>query len=284
MFYREHRPSAPLSQYVVLFWICEGYSAAHPRECVLPQGAFQLVVNLDREAIDNWAPGPRGLERVARGPVLITGVQTRPMLISTRDMRRIAGIVFRPGAAPAILGQPAHEFTNLDVDLAAGSLRERMLEAESAPAIFAVMEAWLLAQAGCGSPGHPAVSWAIRQWRQPGSYSLPDVLRKISYSERRFREVFRAQVGVPPKVYLRILRFQQALRQAAEGGELRWAALAQDCGYFDQAHFVHDFRAFCGFTPSEYAALKLHWTNHVAADFYNPSTFTSAMIEDTGAF
>jgi AraC-like DNA-binding protein len=57
-------------------------------------------------------------------------------------------------------------------------------------------------------------------------------------------------VGVTPKRYCRILRFQRALVGAHRGKRVDWAQLAVECGYWDQAHFIHEFRLFSGLTPT----------------------------------
>jgi len=76
--------------------------------------------------------------------------------------------------------------------------------------------------------------------------------------------MFREEVGLTPKLYCRIRRFQQVLALIRCGKPVEWADIALSCGYFDQAHFVHDFRAFSGITPSAYASHRGPHTNHVS--------------------
>lgn len=73
-------------------------------------------------------------------------------------------------------------------------------------------------------------------------------------SVRTLQRLFDEYVGVPPKWVVRRFRVQEAAERAREGGRVDWAALAVDLGYTDQPHFVHDFKAQVGRTPSEYAA------------------------------
>jgi AraC-like DNA-binding protein len=65
--------------------------------------------------------------------------------------------------------------------------------------------------------------------------------------------VFREQVGVTPKRFCRVQRFQKVLRSSALGHDIDWSAIALECSYFEKAHFIHDFRAFSGLTPAAYA-------------------------------
>jgi AraC-like DNA-binding protein len=82
-------------------------------------------------------------------------------------------------------------------------------------------------------------------------------------SKRRFIQMFDERVGLTPKLFCRVRRFHRALRLIARGGPIKWADLAVDCGYFDQAHFIHDFTDFCGLSPSAYLGLRTEHLNHV---------------------
>ncbi|MGC4054112.1 MAG: helix-turn-helix domain-containing protein [Paludibaculum sp.] len=82
-------------------------------------------------------------------------------------------------------------------------------------------------------------------------------------SPKRFIERFKAAVGLSPKHYCRILRFQGALALAEQGRRVEWTRIALDCGYFDQAHFIHDFRSFAGITPTGYQSDRTEFRNHV---------------------
>jgi AraC-like DNA-binding protein len=277
MLYREHRPAPPLSRFVHRLWYCEAYTPAHPIETILPTGRFEIVINLDRPHISNFTAHHGKLETIERASALITGVHTKPMLVSTQDMRRLIGVSFHAGGAPALLNLPAHECTNLDIDLDAGGLRERLLASHSTQAAFRILEAWLTNRLGHGLPSHPAIDWSLRHMHLP----LPELLHHTNLSARRFREAFRAQVGVSPKLYQRIQRFRAAVLSASDSKGPNWTKLAQDCGYFDQAHFNHDFTAFSGLTPSAYAERRQYWAFHVAADPYKILNLTSAMIEET---
>lgn len=70
-------------------------------------------------------------------------------------------------------------------------------------------------------------------------------------------------VGLTPKQYCRVRRFQQSVTAAHAAREVDWAELAVSCGYYDQAHFIHDFRAFSGLTPGAYRDVRTAFQNHV---------------------
>ena len=64
-------------------------------------------------------------------------------------------------------------------------------------------------------------------------------------------------------MFCRLRRFHKAVAGIYGKHKVEWAAVAADGGYFDQAHFIHDFRAFSGINPSEYVANRTQFMNHV---------------------
>ncbi|HET6821910.1 MAG TPA: AraC family transcriptional regulator, partial [Anaerolineales bacterium] len=79
-------------------------------------------------------------------------------------------------------------------------------------------------------------------------------------------DLFRQQVGVTPKQYLKIMRFQKAICTIECSHPIRWSEIALQSGYYDQAHFTHDFKSFSGFTPGEYLNRKTDTLNYIPVD------------------
>jgi AraC-like DNA-binding protein len=75
--------------------------------------------------------------------------------------------------------------------------------------------------------------------------------------------VFAADVGLTPKVFSRVLRFQRVLALIRRDRQIDWADVAVASGYYDQAHFIHDFRAFSGMSPTAYLRADVRQRNHV---------------------
>jgi len=111
---------------------------------------------------------------------------------------------------------------------------------------------------------HPAVAYGLERFQQ-GS-RVDAVAGQIGLSSRRFAELFRREVGLTPKVFFRVRRFQRVLETVHRTRDVDWCRVALDCGYYDQAHFIHDFRTFSGLTPGEYYAAATPHLNHVPLD------------------
>jgi AraC-like DNA-binding protein len=250
-------PRPPLSDFVEMFWLYEGYSQPHARERLLPTGTIELVIDLREDA---------GSTEHA----VVCGAHSEFFVLDTSRQAAVLGVHFRPGGAFPFLNLPAGELHNQHVTLdtlwgrKAGQLRERVLEARTPAARFRILEESLLALANGCLERHPAVGFALKQFQVvPGGRSIADVTDEIGLSPRRFSQVFEEEVGLTPKLYCRVRRFQQVLRVIHQGQPFEWANLALACGYYDQAHFIHDFRAFSGISPTAYLRDKTEHLNHV---------------------
>ncbi len=262
-------PAAPLSEFVGLLWMYEGYQQPHEKERLLPDGSMELVVNLNEDLVRAYDPYETQKFQSLRGSVMV-GAHSEFFVIDTAQQQSVVGVHFKPGGAFPFFDPPAGELRNQMVSLddlwgsMAGQLRERLLEAGTPEAMFRVLEEVLIARAAERLQRHPAVTFALGEFHgSTHSRTIAQVTGQIGLSPKRFIEVFRGEVGLTPKLFCRVRRFQRAVRLASSGRPVEWAALAVDCGYFDQAHFIHDFRAFSGINPSTYVAQRTEHLNHV---------------------
>jgi AraC-like DNA-binding protein len=262
-------PQGPLADFVSLFWLYEGYRQPHKKERLLPDGSMELVINLlDDQTRIYDRRNTQNLE-ILRGSILV-GAQSEYFVIDTAEQHSVIGVHFKPGGAFPFLGVPAMEVHNRLLSLedlwgsAARELRARLLEADTPTAKFHVLENALAARIQDRTARHPAVAYALKQFHGlPHTRTIGDVTAELSLSPRRFIEVFNTEVGLTPKLFCRIRRFQRVLRSIGFGDRIEWAGVAAECGYFDQAHFIRDFRAFSGINPSTYVAHRTEHLNHV---------------------
>jgi AraC-like DNA-binding protein len=87
-------------------------------------------------------------------------------------------------------------------------------------------------------------------WATGGGTRVDDLALSSGLSSRHFSRLFTQRVGIPPKTYARILRLHVAIAAKTMRPEASWADIAQEAGYFDQAHLDKDFRALADVTPS----------------------------------
>jgi len=139
-----------------------------------------------------------------------------------------------------------------------------LLGARSETETFQILESMLLARARGAFDRHPAVAFALKEFQGTAhARAVGEVTEQTGLSARRFIDVFEKEVGLTPKLFCRVRRFQKVLRLIRSGSEIDWTEIALSCGYYDQAHFIHDFRAFSGVNPSTYVASFTPHMNHV---------------------
>jgi AraC-like DNA-binding protein len=152
----------------------------------------------------------------------------------------------------------------------AAELRDRLIEAPTAESRFLILEQFLLRV--MQSPDratvlqehrHPVVDFALREFRRSPTPSVSKVIDQVGCSARHFNQLFRDQVGLTPKLFCRVRRLRQVLYRIAGKSQVDWADIAFTCGYFDQAHLIHDFRSFADCTPTEYLAQRGFHPCHV---------------------
>lgn len=262
-------PAAPLSSLVASIWDCDLPRQAHAYDRLLPSARAQLVINLDE---DQTRVYDENLRCTRNAGAALDAPSSRSCLIDTAEQTRVVGIVFQAGAAAPFFRERMDTIANGHVDLdviatgEAGPLRERLLAARDGVARLRVLERWLLQRIDATSARlHPAVAHALRLIdAAPGVQRIDAIAAQCRMSPRRFGELFREQVGLSPKRHARLQRFHAALATAGSGRRVDWAGIAADGGFHDQAHLVHEFRAFSGMTPTAWMARRGEWQRHVA--------------------
>jgi AraC-like DNA-binding protein len=190
-------------------------------------------------------------------------------LLDTSRPREFIGARFKIGGG-FVFFAPAGTMRDLCIPLetlwgrTAVELRERLVLLPPGAARFALLERFLLRRLDREQQPHPAVRHASTCLvRSHGSASIGGLVDECGLSRRYFIEIFRDQVGLTPKLFGRLRRFRRSLAAIGAALEVDWADLAAACGYADQPHLIHDFRAFTGLTPSVYLRHRTAHVNHL---------------------
>jgi AraC-like DNA-binding protein len=242
--FRHYTPRWPLTDYVEGFWSHGHYAQPHGRERVMPTGTMNLVFRCD---------GSGGAS------VLLSGAHSTHFLLDTSRPFSAIAASFKPGGGFPFFGLPADELENLILPLEtvlgveAHDLRDRLLEAPTTLARFQALERFLLARLDEHTGRSAAVLYALRAFHGAGRVPpVASVSAQIGWTATRFIATFRNEVGLAPKAYCRVARFRNVLASLASREDIDWTDVALSSGYFDQAHFIHDFKEFSGVTPSAY--------------------------------
>ena len=257
MFYLTYAPGPPISEFVDHFWLFDGGQTPR-KERIVPSGTIELVINLrDDEIRIHDREQSEQLTRFS-GAVL-SGTYSSIFVVDAMQHESMLGVHFKPGGAFPFLGTLASELTDAHADLAdlwgrSGlELRERLCVVSTHRERFQIMEEVLTDRLRRSRKGHLAVAIALNGFGPYGTRaSVRDIARDVGICQRRFSKVFAAQVGLTPKVFCRVLRFQRVRTLADQIEKPDWAQIASTCGYFDQSHLINDFQEFSGFSPTEY--------------------------------
>lgn len=252
MIYHTYIPSQPLSDFVESFWFHEDYDLPHKKERRLPSGTAELVFNLRHDPHQDF------------GGAVLCGPFSESFILQTSPQSSLLGVQFKPGGALPFFSLPASEFHNIQVRLSelwrvqAEELRVRLLSAQTVEAKFRLLEQFLFARVTPTARLHGAVSFALDKFQSaPHDCTVSHVVERAGLSQQQFIRLFSKQVGLTPKLFLRLLRFRRVLHIAGEQRQVNWADLALDSGYFDQAHLIHDFRDLSGLTPANWHASRV---------------------------
>ena len=190
-------------------------------------------------------------------PVALVGPQShrRVDLVLSGQVENFI-IVFEPGGFSALFSMPAAEIANQDVDASAAlgreltHIRQRLGDAGTFADRAQVLDSFLGARLAKAAPPSAIVSAARKLHDRDGRASVVDLAAAADLSVRQFERRFQSEMGLPPKLYARIVRFEGALRLKTTRPRMPWTEIAHTLGYFDQMHMVHDFNRLSGGSPS----------------------------------
>jgi AraC-like DNA-binding protein len=276
MRYREYQPRSPLNRFVECFWTLESESNSGPAtaERILPDGCAELILNFGARFSQH-----DGKIKSLQPRNFMVGQMTGPILISPTGVVELLGVRFQPGGTVPFLRTPMHEFTDrvTEFESLAPRLHRNLLEASEdlsgMSERVAAVESLLLNHLSRCKQDSWLLPLAAKVVASGGLISVDYLANLAGISNRQLERRFLAEVGVGPKLLSRILRFQQVFR-AVERCDGRWAPLALECGYYDQAHLIRDFNQFAHQTPSVLFAKQTPLTQSFtrktrASDFSN---------------
>lgn len=258
-------PGARLRPYVRHYWYMAGRPAAPRSEYMHPRGGFGLVFNLTGGAALHMDGQPLA------DPIFLDGSNSFSRQIALGGEIDLVGVRFYEGGAYPFLGLPLAELRDATALLAAvgGStisradlltLHGRLLETSAVGARFALLEQWLHQRLTNGPARHPLIPASLALLRADAPpLTMPALADRLAIGQRQIERLYREQVGITPKQYARLLRVERA-RLALKLCRTSLTAIGLDLGYWDQAHFIRDFRNVVGLTPSAYAARQLRDT------------------------
>jgi AraC-like DNA-binding protein len=257
-------PRPPLSLAVALLWYQDVVPGQFGHELVLPSGTAELVIELGPSALTNTTGS-------VCGPHSTYFHLHRPSIAHA-----VVGAHFRPGGIRWLLNAHGHRAAsphalyNQVVSLEdiwgreAILLHERLMHVDAPSDRLQLLEQVLQQRLELGVCADRATAAAVRLLRHTRSpRPVTTVAEQLGYSVRRLQQQFHETVGLSPKLFHRLSRFQTVLQTIDGLASVDWSALALAHGYFDQAHLVNDVRTFTSMAPTTLLAHQTLQVGHV---------------------
>jgi AraC-like DNA-binding protein len=252
--YTEHKPHPILEEAVKCFWTHEGTYSPDKIQPITPDGCIELIFNFGSPYRLLSRTPPQQLP-----PAIVVGFQKEMLPISVNGTVKVVAARLFPWGALALIEDEVRALTGQIKDLdpswdtLARELKDHVTEGRYESA-WQRLQDYLLQKALARSYDAKLVQSAAKLlFHTKGQCRVEELADYCHTSVRQLQRHFDQAIGVSPKFYARTIRFEQAQRRLMFHPETDLTALAYDCGYFDQAHFIKDFRAFTGRTPSQYA-------------------------------
>jgi AraC-like DNA-binding protein len=257
--YQEYQPSASLTAIVDCYWSLHTTGSRHelsPKHRCLPLGMVELIIHQD----DNCAHGMVGNQLRIFPQAMLVGIMKEPLCWQMRGDSTAFGVRLKPEGVIGLFRAPLADLCNDFVDAgtflgkAHRPILQRVREAADDQARIALMEDFLHDQLARVSPEKNYFTEALKQIRSKDAFTHSNLEKKLQVGERQLQRMFKDNLGLSPKSYFRLMRFRHAVASVRGRREIDWLDLTHTLGYSDQSHFIRDFKAFAGVTPSALCA------------------------------
>jgi len=221
----------------------------------MPDGCIELIFNLADPFKRYHAENKIEIQPAT----LLAGQMQRYAMIAPTGSVKLFGIRFHPGGAYPFLQLPLSELTDQIINFEnivsrlGRELTEKIQTARSRRERVKIIETVFLARLDSRHETAGTVRAVVALMIQKDGMIAIERLQKMAgISERQLERQFQTQVGLTPKFFSRLLRFQKVFKAVMQNRNLGWSFIAAECGYYDQAHFIHDFKNFSGQNPAAY--------------------------------
>ncbi|MCR8558370.1 helix-turn-helix transcriptional regulator [Mucilaginibacter sp. BJC16-A38] len=257
MEFKQFFPSDILKPYVRHYYIFESDSDIEFEDTVFPSGDMELIFNLGsgtwESSVENKYLKTPGIE--------LWGQVTKPLPIRSKGKHTMLGVKFFPHSAAYFLNDEIGLFNDQISNAAdvigepVNTLYARLLETLNPGNRIALLEAFLIKQLKENEKRFFRIDKAANILtsikKDPAENNLNNIALKHGITARYLHKLVYQNTGLSPTAFNKINRFQFSLKLISKN-DLSLTSIAYESGYFDQSHFIRDFKLFTGFTPSAY--------------------------------
>jgi AraC-like DNA-binding protein len=253
MNYQVFKPSESLSKFVRFFWVLENDDNSTPFiHRSIADGSAELIFHYKgafEELKDNV--------KVKQAFSMVHAQSQKSRRFETKEKFGIFGAYLYPFALPLLFKMPSFELSNQMPDISdllgneGQILEEKMMLAKDNCSRVDILSNYLECKLMKNDFLHPVTKAIYHIIHSRDLVSVPSLADKFCLSERQFERKFKELAGFSPKLYSRIIRFGKTVSYYGNTSK-SLTEIAFDCGYYDQSHFIHEFKEFSGYHPKEY--------------------------------
>lgn len=255
MDYREYLITPELQPFVRLIWSMDDLAINDLPMRILPDGCVEVVFHYRDNYMSTFSDGVS-----EKQPNSFVVTQMRSFLdIKPTGTTGFMAIRFSASGACQFFGIPMKEIAGYSTDLSnawgspAKEIEDRILSASSNIQRVSIIQDYLLLQITKHYRESKTVNYCLNEIAlSAGQVSIDALARKAGIGNRQLLRQFDAHVGLSPKEFARIVKFNHALRYMQRNPATSMTDAAHYSGYYDQAHFIRDIKEYSGMTPTEY--------------------------------
>ena len=263
MLFESHKITKPLSDYIESIFYYKGFKPDHSIERVVPTGHLFIIFELDGyeyHTFDSETLKPNGTYK----NVWVSGMHKDYLSISAHQNSEMLVIQFKTNGASPFFDIPINELNNkvISAQKLFGNkileLRNQILNAKNASEKFKKAENWLITRFQKSKIAPKEIQSILKQIQTKPISESSAIIASYPNSQKHLIHQFKRYFGLTPKVFHRIFRFNEILKQIRDKQQLKWVDIAYEFNYSDQSHFIKEFKEFSGFNPQEFINADFH--------------------------
>jgi AraC-like DNA-binding protein len=263
MLFKTHTLKEPLHNYIESIFHFKDFIPDHSIERVVPTGHLFIIFELDgfkRNTFDNETLEPNNTFT----KVWISGMHKNYISISAHQKSEMFVIQFKPFGAHPFFHFPIQDLNEkvIPAEEIFGDeilkIREQILSKETSEEKFLIAETWLNSRFDKTKIPPSELLVALEKIQTESVANYTTIIESYPKTQKHFIDQFKKYIGLTPKYFQRILRFNEILQQIHKNEEIDWAQIAYQCEYSDQSHFIKEFKHFSGFNPQKFIKEDFH--------------------------
>lgn len=258
MLYLPLKLSGEISEYIDSIFYMNAYNPGHAIERLVPDGFISIVIELDgkkRYIFDNDT-----LEEIQMCThSWLSGMHDKYISFSSVNNTEMIAFRLSPGGLYPFIKESVYRYKNKVVDARSifGNqifvLRKQITQENQPEKKLEIVVEWLQNLLNQGRKPTPAIKKSCKQiMEKPTINHIKYIVDESGYSEKQFIHLFKKEIGLTPKIFQRIMKFREILPKVHNRSNIKWPVISEECGYYDQSHFIRDFKKFSGYNPTEF--------------------------------